>query len=191
MMMNERELLVDVLQRLNRVGVPYMLTGSMASNFWGIPRTTHDIDIVILLPPGKVAKLTEVLTGDFHIEEDSIRAAYKPPHQFNAIDHRSAMKIDFWMLRDDEFEREMFSRKVRETLFGEPAWISTPEDTILHKLYWNRLTPSERQLGDAVGVFAVQAGELEMDYMRRWAGQLLVTKELAALEAGQLLPKKT
>jgi hypothetical protein len=45
--MTEQELLVDCLQRLNGVGVAYMLTGSMASNYWGIPRTTHDLDFVI------------------------------------------------------------------------------------------------------------------------------------------------
>ena len=31
--MNERELLVDCLRRLNRTGVVYYLTGSMASNY--------------------------------------------------------------------------------------------------------------------------------------------------------------
>jgi hypothetical protein len=48
--MNERELLVDCLRRLNRTGVAYYLTGSMASNYWGIPRTTHDLDFVVQLP---------------------------------------------------------------------------------------------------------------------------------------------
>ena len=49
--MNERELLVDCLRRLNRTGVTYYLTGSMASNYWGIPRTTHDLACVIQPPP--------------------------------------------------------------------------------------------------------------------------------------------
>ncbi|MGD0412195.1 MAG: hypothetical protein ABSC18_10875 [Verrucomicrobiota bacterium] len=45
--MNERELLVDCLRRLNRTGVAYYLTGSMASNYWGVPRTTHDLDLLL------------------------------------------------------------------------------------------------------------------------------------------------
>ena len=48
--MNERELLVDCLRRLNRTSVTYYLTGSMASNYWGIPRTTHDLDFAIFGP---------------------------------------------------------------------------------------------------------------------------------------------
>ena len=46
-MNTERDLLVDCLQRLNAIGIAYMLTGSMASNHWGVPRTTHDLDFVV------------------------------------------------------------------------------------------------------------------------------------------------
>ena len=52
--MTEQELLLDCLRRLNATGVQYMLTGSMASNAWGIPRTTHDLDFVIQLPPSQI-----------------------------------------------------------------------------------------------------------------------------------------
>lgn len=93
--MNERDLLVDCLRRLNRSGVTYYLTGSMASNFWGIPRTTHDLDFVIQLPPSAVPRIVQEFSGDFYIEEASVRAAYQPPHQFNAIDTRSALKVDY------------------------------------------------------------------------------------------------
>jgi hypothetical protein len=54
--MNEQELLADCLRRLNRSGVTYYLTGSMAGNYWGIPRTTHDLDFVIQLPASAVEK---------------------------------------------------------------------------------------------------------------------------------------
>jgi len=43
---------------------------------------------------------------------------------FNAIDRRSAPKIDFWMLRRVPFEENIFARRLRLTLFGEPAWIA-------------------------------------------------------------------
>ncbi len=59
--MNERELLVDCLRRLNRTGVIYYLTGSMASNYWGTPRTTHDLDFVVQFP---TAAVTRIEMGD-------------------------------------------------------------------------------------------------------------------------------
>jgi len=61
--MTEQELLADCLRRLNRVGVTYYLTGSMASNYWGIPRTTHDLDFVIQLPASAVAAIVHEFSG--------------------------------------------------------------------------------------------------------------------------------
>jgi hypothetical protein len=63
--MNERELLVDCLRRLNATGVTHYLTGSMASNYWGIPRTTHDLDFVVQLPPSAVPHMLQAFSGDF------------------------------------------------------------------------------------------------------------------------------
>lgn len=189
--MNERELLVDCLRRLNRTGVLYYLTGSMASNYWGIPRTTHDLDFVVQLPATALPLIVREFSKDFHIDEAAVRAVYAPPHQFNAIDTRSALKVDFWLAGPDPFDQEMLGRRVRATLFGEPAWVSTAEDVILHKLVWNRISPSNRQMGDAAGVVAVQAEALDKSYLRRWASELSLTAEMEGLLAGEIKPKAT
>ena len=189
--MNERELLVDCLRRLNRSGVTYYLTGSMASNYWGIPRTTHDLDFVIQLPPSAVAKIVSAFSPDYFIDEAAVRAAYQVPHQFNAIDTRSALKVDFWLPKPEPFDREMLRRRVRVTLFGVPSWIATAEDVILHKLIWNRITPSGRQLGDAAGVVAVQADALDKNYLKQWAQELKLVDDLKKLLNGEIKPKQT
>jgi len=158
--------LLDTLARLDRAGVRYMVTGWMASNYWGVPRTTHDLDFVIQLPPSQVSPLVEAFRGDYYIDEAMVRGAYQPPHQFNAIDLRSALKVDFWLLKPVPFEHEMFQRRTRQRIFGRDAWLATPEDVILHKLYWDRITPSDRQRQDAAGVAAVQRGRLDEIYLR-------------------------
>jgi hypothetical protein len=189
--MTEKELLVDCLRRLNRADVPYMLTGSMASNYWGIPRTTHDLDFVVQLPEKAISGLVEAFSGDFFLDPDMIRSAFNPPYQLNAIDSRSALKVDFWLLHANLFETNMFARRIRADLFGETAWICMAEDVILHKLHWHRLSPSERQIGDAAGVVAVQAGALDIDYLKRWAKTLCVDDLLEDLLAGRIKPKHT
>lgn len=189
--MTEQELLIDCLRRLNGVGIGYMLTGSMASNVWGIPRSTHDLDFVLQLPPSEVSRFVETFRRDFYIDEAAVRAAYQPPYQFNIIDERSSLKADFWLLRPAPFEREMFDRRVKDRVFGEDCWLATPEDVILHKLYWNSITLSERQLGDAAGVVAVQHGRLDEAYMRRWAQALSVSAVLEDLFSGKIRPKTT
>ncbi len=178
--MNERELLVDCLRRLNRSGITYYLTGSMASNYWGIPRTTHDLDFVVQLSDPAGAPILREFSGDFYIDEKAVRAAQQPPYQFNAIDKRP-----------EPFDREMLRRRVRITLFGEPAWISSAEDVVLHKLVWHRISPSERQLADTAGIVAVQANALDKDYLRSWAKELEVAGDLERLLSGEIKPKST
>lgn len=190
-MRNEQEFLVDVLERLNQAGIDYMLTGSMASNYWGTPRTTHDLDFVIVLNAEQVERLVDVFTPGFFLQRESVRSVFQPPYQFNVLDEQSALKVDFWLLRESEFEQEMFRRRQSVTLFGTPARISTAEDVLLHKLYWNRLNPSERQLLDAAGVFAVQGNSLDQEYLRSWAEKLQVSQQLEELFAGKLRPKST
>jgi hypothetical protein len=190
-MRSEQEFLVDVLERLNRAGIDYMLTGSMASNYWGAPRTTHDLDFVILLNPDQVDRFTAAFERDLFIQRESVRSIFQPPYQCNVIDNQSALKADFWQLRENDFEQEMFRRRRLLTLFEVPAWIATAEDVLLHKLYWNRLTPSERHLLDAAGVFVVQAASLDLKYLEDWAEKLQVTQELDDLISGKLRPKST
>jgi hypothetical protein len=189
--MNERDLLVDCLRRLNRLDIPYMLTGSMASNFWGVPRTTHDLDFVVHFPRESAAAVAGAFEDGYFIDESAVREPTTSPPMFNAIDRRSALKVDFWFLRSEAFEQNMFKRRRKESLFGETAWITTAEDVILHKLYWNRITPSDRQLGDAAGVVAVQAEALDRSYLEKWAVELGVRDALEDLLSGRIGPKTT
>ncbi len=163
----------------------------MASNYWGLPRTTHDLDFVVQLPPSALDKIVSAFSPDFFIDEASVRAAYRPPHQFNAIDTRSAFKVDFWLPKPQPFDAEMLRRRMRATLFGELAWIATAEDSVLHKLLWNKITPSERQLGDAAGVVAVQSDQLDISYLKHWSTVLQVSAELNQLLSGEIRPKHT
>ena len=189
--MNELTLLIDCLQRLNRRDLTYYLTGSMASNFWGIPRTTHDLDFVVHIGSSQVKALVDEFTGDFYIDEAAVRSAFAPPYQFNAIDTRSAIKVDFWLSRPAPFDQEMLRRRVRQSIGTTPAWIATAEDVILHKLIWNRITPSDRQLRDAAGVSAVQGAALDVDYMRGWAEELGLSEDLEKILSGAIRPKTT
>ena len=116
--MTEQELAIDAIRRLNRAGIAYLLTGSMASNYWGIPRTTHDLDFVVQLPLESIPNLVREFRTDFYLDEPAVRAALAPPYQFNAIDQRSALKIDFWMLRTDPFEMSMFERRLSVNFLG-------------------------------------------------------------------------
>lgn len=190
-MRNEQELLTDCLRRLNGSGLAYMLTGSMASNYWGVPRTTHDLDFVVRLSAADVPAVVGAFANDFFLQESAIQAAFLPPHQFNALDNASALKVDFWVLRDHPFEQAMFARRQQVSLFGEPAWIASAEDVLLHKLYWDALSASDRQRGDAAGIAAVQGDRLDVAYLRQWARALGLEARLDDVLGGKIPLKDT
>jgi hypothetical protein len=187
----EEEFAIDAIHRLNRSGVAYFVTGAMASNYWGIPRTTHDLDFVVQLSDESIPKLLREFRDDFSLDEQAMRAALAPPYQFNAIDNRSTFKIDFWTLRSQPFEMSMFQRRVQVTFSGEQTWIASAEDIILQKLRWNMLTPSEQQIVDAAGIAAIQSESLDRDYLTKWARELGVNEKLNKLLSGKLGPKTT
>lgn len=189
--MTEQELLQDCLRRLNDSFIEYMLVGSMASNYWGIPRSTHDIDFVIQYSDADISQIIQLFDGDFFIQEISVRAALKPPYQFNALDNRSALKVDFFRLAGDAYELERFKRKHTVSILGLPAYLAAPEDIILHKLRWYTISPSDRQLTDSAGILAVSGDVVDYDYLHLWAKEIGVVDLLKRLLDGNVLPKAT
>jgi hypothetical protein len=189
---NEQDLLLDCLRRLNEGEVAYMLTGSMASNAWGIPRTTHDLDFVIQLQSSQVDSFAQLFADeDYFVDVQGVAAAFQPPHQFNVIHIPSGLKIDFWMARQDPFEKTIFERRVKDKWLDTPVFLATAEDVLLHKLYWNQISPSDREIGDVAGVVAVQGTSLDSEYLRKWADKLGLSEMLERALAGEFKPKHT
>jgi len=151
-----------------------MITGSVASSLQGQPRSTHDIDMVIAIEKSKSQELAEAFPcPDFYLDEHSILDAISRQSMFNLIDLETGDKVDFWVLTDEAFDRSRFSRKVTENFMGIQIQVSSPEDTILAKLRWAKLCGgSEKQFTDALRVYEVQYGKLDVDYLGYWAKQL-------------------
>ncbi len=172
--MSQQELLTKVIQTLDRVGIQYMLTGSVVSSLQGEPRSTHDIDMVIAIPRSQAMELVEAFPpADFYLDEDSILDAISRQSMFNLIDVKAGDKVDFWILTDHPFDQTRFSRKISEKFMGIEMRVSTPEDTILAKLRWTKLSGgSEKQFTDALRVYEVQYGRLDIDYLEHWVRKL-------------------
>ncbi len=172
--MLQQELLTLVLGVLHQEGIEYMITGSLVSSIQGEPRTTHDIDILINIKPSNVASLLESFSTErFYMDEDAIREAMKHEGMFNLIDTKTGDKVDFWILTASPFDLSRFSRRFLISILGLSMYISTPEDTILMKLYWSKLSGgSTKQLDDAIRVYELQYRRLDQDYLTYWVKKL-------------------
>jgi len=186
----QQEYVNDVVTRLEATGVTYAITGSIASNFWGVPRLTHDVDVLVLLPADKVAAVFAAFPEPYYVSEPSIHDALRTGTMFNVLETGAGFKVDFWVSGGDPFSQSMLSRRRRVQLSpGHDAHVGSPEDVLLHKLVWHGIPPSERQLADAAGIAAVQAGNLDLDYLRHWAALQGTGNLLEAVLQGQYLKK--
>lgn len=143
----------------------------------GEPRSTHDIDVVVQVSVADVPRLLNAFPRPrFYVEESTIREAIRLSGTFNVIDTEEGDKVDFRMFREEPFDRSRFQRKYRENVFGVGMSVSSPEDTILAKLRWARMSGgSERHVRDVLGVYEVQARSLDQNYLDEWAETLRVT----------------
>jgi hypothetical protein len=181
----EEEAVGRLVRRLEGLGIPYMVAGSVASSHHGLPRATNDADIVVEPTPEALEALVAVLTSDgYYVDARVAREALRSRHLFNVIDPQSAFKVDLIVRKERPFSREEFARRQRRDLGGLVVSIATPEDTILSKLEWARKGGgSERQLGDALGVLRVAGDRIDRAYVERWAedlGVLDLWRELLA-----------
>jgi len=177
--MLQPELLTYVTHLLDANEIPYMVTGSVVSSYYGEPRVTHDIDIVLELDARLAQPFAAVFAPpQFYLNPDSVREAVARRSMFNLIDTTSGNKVDFWLLTFDAFDASRFSRRRRVPLFGQIVAVAAPEDAILSKLRWAKMAGgSLKQLIDAVRIFEMQHTDLDHAYLLGWVEALDVSAE--------------
>lgn len=181
--MSQQELLAKVVRTLERLNIEYMVTGSIASSLQGEPRSTHDIDIVVNLPRSKAQTLAASFPPpDYYLDQEALVEAVAARGMANLIDTISGDKVDFWLLTESPFDLSRFARKYSEEVLGMRLVVSSPEDTILMKLRWARMSGgSEKQFIDALRVYEVQYEKLDHEYLREWTPKLGIEKEMERL----------
>ncbi len=182
--MAQKDLLIHTVETLNTAGIAYMVTGSMVTSLQGEPRSTHDIDVVVSITAQDVPQLLSAFERPrFYVDEGAVREAIRCGGMFNVIEAEEGDKVDFWMLHDDPFDQSRFQRRYVEHVFGINMVVSRPEDTILAKLRWAKLSGgSGRHIQDVVGVYEVQGPRLDHSYLEGWAVRLGVTELLAKVK---------
>ena len=168
---------------LESMQVRYFIGGSIASTLYGMVRTTQDSDIVANLRQEHVTTFCSALGGEFYIDQEMISQAIVQNSSFNIIHRESFFKVDIFIPKAEPFVEQQMTRAIRQTLSIDPpvvAQVATAEDTLLAKLSWYRLggEVSERQWRDVLGILEVQADLLDLDYMHRWAQELMVNELL-------------
>ncbi len=179
-MISELEVLRIVSERLESLGLRYMLTGSFAMAFYATPRMTRDLDIVVALEARDVVRVSRAFAIDFYVDEDAAREAVRDGRLFNLMHMGSGIKVDIIVRKDDPYRRLELERRQRVEIEGLATWVVSREDLILSKLAWGKLSGSELQRRD---VAALWHTDMDRPYLRRWAQELMVADDLASIES--------
>lgn len=184
--MELNELLAYVTERLESLGIEYLVTGSVASVSFGEPRFTNDVDIVVRLSEGQALRLCESLPEEeFYISKEAASDAVRRGGQFNAIHFKSGLKVDFMAAGESAYDESRFGRPVSVQITPDArASFASPEDIILSKLRFYQEGQSQKHISDIRGILRVSGPQLDFDYLDRWAARLGVEEEWRLARGG-------
>ncbi|WKZ18244.1 MAG: hypothetical protein QY310_12515 [Candidatus Jettenia sp. CY-1] len=170
-MIDELDVLRIVVKRLESAGIPYMITGSIAANFYTTPRMTRNIDIVMDVEEKDTEILFSLFFNDFYVNKDSIKNAIRTKQIFNIIHNEGIVKVDFIIRKDSNYRKIEFKRRRSMVFEGLKIHITSPEDLILSKLFWAKESLSEMQIRDVRNLLKT-VHNLDINYIEKWVREL-------------------
>jgi hypothetical protein len=166
---NELDIVRDVSQRLDAAKIGYMLTGSMAMNYYAQPRMTRDIDVVVALRPSDAEQVVKLFSPDYYVSREAVDSSIAQQSLFNLIHNESVIKVDCIVRKQNEYRLNEFNRRQRIKIQDFETWIVGKEDLILSKLFWAKDSHSELQLRDVKNLVATGCDHA---YIERWTAEL-------------------
>ena len=172
--------LQELAATLDRLRIPYAVTGSLAGDLHGTIRFTRDVDILVDLPSSRAEDLFGALEGAYYVPRDFARQAIAAGSGFNVLHLATGLKFDLFPVGTRSIDREQLARRViaRHPAAPEaPLSFVSAEVLILRKLAWYRSggEVSDQQWKDVQGVLRATSSRLDLDYLRRSAPELDVS----------------
>jgi len=170
--MEPEELLAKISETLDELKIPYAVTGGFAVSVWGKPRYTADIDIVIELLEKNIkplAKKLQSIDKNVYADEDMIRDALLHKSEFNFIHPDTGLKVDFFVMANNLYNKLKMKRAVLRDMYGAKAYFVSPEDLILSKLSWSKENNSWKQKEDIKTILKNPKIKLDFKYLNSWA----------------------
>lgn len=163
--------LFGVLRRMAEVfeerGIPYAVSGAVAQNFWGVVRTTLDLDLLMTVPSIRVPAFVDRLKecgGRLDLAEALRSLREEHVLRFTLEDVPVEIFVPYL-----PFHASVLGRAVRLTI-GERAYpVVTAEDLIVLKALFHR----EKDWSDIAGILLRRGKDLDRGYVDSWLQSLV------------------
>jgi hypothetical protein len=179
--MNSEFAVQAIIEACTDLNIPFMIVGSLSSNYYGIARSTRDADVVVSMDAVDIPTLVRRLGPDFRLDP-------QPSFECVTMSSRYVLHIaglnftvELFLLSDDPYHQERFRRRVAVTILDRPAWVPTAEDVVVTKLQWYHIDRRWKDLEDVRAVADVQGDRLDWSYIETWCDRHGSRKHLDAL----------
>jgi predicted nucleotidyltransferase len=154
---------VEVAAFLEDKQIPYAVLGGLALQHWGDPRTTQDVDIVVMVSSEKEEKFLKTMLRRFRPRmADALSFAKR--HRILLISTADGIPVDL-SLGIPGYEEQAMRRVSKVSFTGlSPIRVVSAEDLIIHKCVAGRARDTE----DIERILIRQKVKLDLRYVRRW-----------------------
>jgi len=174
--MPEADLIELFVAPLERIGIRYLVTGSVAATLYGEPRATHDIDLIAILRATDAARLAEAFPARaFYLppaEVIATEAAREGHGHFNVIHSETGLKADVFLAGRDPLHEWAFQHARDYPIGAMRVRVAPPEYVILRKLEFYREGGSEKHLRDIRSMLGLSSELLDRDALMDWIRRL-------------------
>ena len=150
---------------LQRAGIDYMVVGSVAAMYYGIPRLTLDIDFAAILPKSDLLRLPALFPEpDYYCPPVEILQieSRRPTHGRSLLIHiPQNLKADIYLSAEHPMQNWAMARRRPLLTDGETIHIAPPEYIIIHKLGFWKEGGSEKHLHDIRGMLEISAATID------------------------------
>lgn len=160
-------------QGLESIGLPLFVGGSVAAMFYGEPRGTLDIDVVIQAGPDDAQRIAAAFPAvDFYLPPPEVlraELARGSSGQFNVIDFKSGLKADVYVAGDDPLIGYGFAEAITEEDEGLLLRLAPPTYVVAMKLRFYGLSKQDKHLRDVRSILEVSPELLDFERVGEWA----------------------
>ena len=166
--MPDQAIALEVIERLDQLGVPYMVVGSLSSNVHGIPRATHDADFVLQLGDVSFSKVLGCLEPRFQSDRQLRFEGVTGTKRHILTLKETDFKVELFALTDDPFDQSRFARRCLRQFLGRDVYLQSAEDVIIQKLRWLDRADRPKDREDIACVIGVRQNTLDWNYIHSW-----------------------
>ena len=168
--MAQSEIFEIFSEKLNKGKFPYFITGSIASIYYGLPRLTHDVDIVLNLSKNRINEFIQLFASkEFYIppEETIIAESNRTIRgHFNLIHFETGFKADIYLIGDDELHIWALDQRKKVKINDRSFFVAPPEYVIIRKLEFYKEGRSGKHIEDIQNMIEISSDLIDFDFLK-------------------------